>query len=456
MPEPGHRSPPSKRTSKAKNRILRIGLTGFDQGLSSVSNFAVGVAVARVAGVAALGEYSLAYAAWLIVAAMHRSLVTDPMAIENDVNRENAAFHVRVGLAAELTLGVASAVVFGIIGFVLLAAGQHAFGIAFVVFAPFLPFLVAQDYWRWIAFMNARPGKALTNDGVFDVVQAAVFVLLVVAGQRSDVMAIVAWGIGAVAGTFFGLRQFSVRLTIRGGYERLRLRWAMSKWLVASSAAASGASQAGTFLTAGLLGPVGTGGFRAASTLVSGPTNVLVQAGGSIGLPEAARGLDNRGWPGLRKTQRLVTIGGIISVAPIVLVVLLFSKQLMGLVYGHKFTPYWATADVMALSVFVSTFRLGAILSLKTTKQTRLLYHTTVVALISSLALTALLAAFYGVLGAAYAALASSAIVTLATCVLHWRHSRKEAERMYASLGPNAADERLAEASRVGYDTSVL
>jgi O-antigen/teichoic acid export membrane protein len=444
---------PVSSSRRARSRVVRIGLTGLDQGVSSLSNFAVGVAVARVAGVAALGEYSLAYAAWLIVAATHRSLITDPMAIENDVNKPDAGFHMRVGLAAELTLGVASTAVFGVVGFVLLAAGQHAFGIVFVSFAPWLPFLIAQDYWRWLAFMKATPGRALSNDAVFDVFQAAVFVLLVAAGQRSSVLAIVAWGSGAIVASLFGLWQFSVRPTMTGGVERIRTRWHLSKWLLASSTAASGATQAGTILVAALLGPAGTGGFRAASTLVSGPTNVLVQAGGSIGLPEASRGLHDRGWPGLRRIERVVTLGGVLSVGPIVVIVLIFSKQLMGIIYGQKFTSYASIADIVAISLLVSTFRLGAILALKTTKQTRLIYHTTVVALVSSLGLTALLASLFGVIGAAWAALGSAVIVTLQTVVLHWRHSRPEADRMWRSLNSGIGDDGPRQ---VGFDPSIL
>jgi O-antigen/teichoic acid export membrane protein len=456
MPEPVDSSANSESNRRrARARIVRIGVTGLDQGVSSLSNFAVGVAVARVAGVAALGEYSLAYAAWLIIAATHRSLITDPMAIENDVNKSDAVFHMRVGLAAELALGLASAALFGVVGFILLGAGQRAFGIVFVTFAPWLPFLLAQDYWRWVAFMKAKPGKALTNDVVFDVFQGGAFVVLVVAGERSAVLAIVAWGIGAVFGAFYGLWQFSVQPSIKGGVERIRVRWPLSKWLLASSTAASGSTQAGTILVAALLGPAGTGGFRAASTLVSGPTNVLVQAGGSIGLPEAARGLHNRGWPGLRRIQRLITLGGVVSVGPIVVIVLIFSKQLMGLIYGHKFIAYATTADIVALSLLVSAFRLGAILALKTTKQTRLIYHTTVVALVTSLGFTALLAPLFGVIGAAWAALASAVIVTAQTLVLHWRHSRPEAERMWKNLDLSPDGDRAAE-SPLGYDTSVL
>ncbi len=313
-----------------------MGLTGIDQGVSSLSNFAVGVAVARVAGVAALGAYTLAYASWLVVAAIHRSLITDPMAIETDVHQTDSAFHVKVGLAAELTLGAAAAAAFGVIGLVLLGMGQHAFGISFVTFAPFLPFLVAQDYWRWVAFMTAKPGKALINDTVFDIIQGLTFVLLVFAGERSSVLAVVAWGVGAVGGTLFGLWQFSVRPTLSGGLQRLRLRWGLSKWLVANSTIGAGSAQAVTILTAVILGPVGIGGLRAATSLVGGPCNVLLQAGGSIGLPEAARGLGERGWPGLRRVQRIITVAGIVSVGSIAIVVLVFAKRLLTLIYGSR------------------------------------------------------------------------------------------------------------------------
>ena len=56
---------------------MRAVITTLDQGVASCSNFAVGVAVARISGVAGLGAFSLAYAVWLFVASMHRSLVTE-------------------------------------------------------------------------------------------------------------------------------------------------------------------------------------------------------------------------------------------------------------------------------------------------------------------------------------------------------------------------------------------
>ena len=80
-------APEGAKAGAAGKRAL---LTTTDQAFSSASNFVVGVAVARIAGPQGLGGFALAYGFWLVLAAMHRSLVTDPMAIENDAVQPDA------------------------------------------------------------------------------------------------------------------------------------------------------------------------------------------------------------------------------------------------------------------------------------------------------------------------------------------------------------------------------
>jgi len=415
----------------------RFGLAATDQCVSSLSNFAVGVAVARLAGIAALGAYSLAYVMWLIVADVHRSLITDPMAIENDLHDPQAVRHVRIGLAAELSLGLSMALPFALGGAILLWTGQHAYGECFLALAPWLPLLLVQDYWRWVGFMKSRPGQALANDGVFDVVQALAFVLLFFAGVRSSVLAIEAWGLGALAGACFGLVQHSVLPTLRGGVGRIWHRWSMSKWLVGESATTWGASQAYLILAGAMLGPAALGGLKAAQSLVSGPSLVLLQAGGSVGLPEASRALKERGWPGLRRVQRVITGAGLLSVGLIGLVVVLFGRQLLEFLYGHQFGRFGHIADVLALSMFLGAMSLGAILSLKTTKLTKYLFRRGAIALVVSVVATVVLVPFFGLAGAAAAAVARASTSAVGCLTLHWRHSRRAAEQ----LGPDVRDE---------------
>jgi len=429
---------------KARKLSTRVGLTAIDQGLSSISNFAVGVAVARVAGVTGLGAFSLVYTMWLIAVSSHRALVTDPMAIEGDLRDPNAKGHVRAGLAAEIALGIASLVIFIATGVLLLALGQETFGYDFLAIAPWLPFLIIQDYWRWVGFMASQPGKALANDVVFDLVQFLCFGLLIGFGARSSALAISAWGLGAVAGAIYGLRQFSVAPTLQGGIARLRLRWSVSKWLVGTNAAGWGVSQCYIPLVAVFLGPAGLGGLKAASSLVTGPSLVLIQAGGSVGLPEASRGLKERGWPGLRRVQRSVTGAGVATMGLVLLIIVLFGQKLLEVIYGTQFGQFYTVAIVLALSYCIGTLALGAIISLKTVKHTHSLFRVNILSLPISVIATVILVPLFGILGAAYATLITCSFTAAGQCWEHFRCSRKAAESMMSS--PATAGSPISEA----------
>lgn len=437
------------RLTSMRGMSLRFGLTAVDQCVSSVSNFAVGVAVARLAGIAGFGGYSLVYAVWLVVAALHRSLVTDLMSIENDLHKPDASEQVRLGLAAELCLGFTAAVCFVATGVVLLAVGEHTFGICFLIIGPCLPFLLAQDYWRWVGFMKARPGSSLANDLVFLAVQFAAFGVLLAAGIHSLALAVGAWSLGAVAGAGYGFRQHRVAPRLRGGIERIRLRWRLSRWLVGIDVISSTQTQAFLFVTGAFLGPIGVAGLKSASNLVTGPSLVLLQAGGSIGLPEASKGLSERGWPGLRRVQRVVTGAGMTGVGLVALVVILFGHRLLVDVYGPAFGRFAGIADIVAAAILVQTLALGAILCLKVTRQAGRLFRVYLISFAASFLITVSLTPAFGVAGAAWAALISGGISAGGLLLLHLRNSRREAER----LGP--ASDAVAQPTPLGAEALV-
>jgi O-antigen/teichoic acid export membrane protein len=400
-------------------------LTTIDQGFSSASNFVVGVAVARIAGPAGLGGFSLAYGFWLILAALHRSLVTDPMAIENDVILPNAPARLRRGFASEVTLAIAAAICLLVVGIPLYVFGQKTFGLAMIAVVPWLPFLLVQDYWRWTGFMRREPGKALANDTVFNIVQAACFATVAVSGVHSVVLVIASWGAGAAAGAFYGLWQFKVRPTLREGIKGLRARWHMSKWLAGNSVLGWGASQASVLLAGFILGPAGLGALRAAQTLVQGPALVLIQAGGSIGLPEASRALLDRGWGGLRRVSIIVSAAGMASIALVGAVVVFMGGTLLRWTYGPEFSRYWPASELFAVGFLISTVGLGPILILKTTRNTRWLFRVQLATVIVSMASVSVLAVTKGVSGAAGAAIVTSA-ANLAGLLYFGRKARNQ------------------------------
>jgi O-antigen/teichoic acid export membrane protein len=412
----------------------RVAITTIDQAFASASNFAVGVVVAHIAGLAGLGAFAVAYTAWLALGTAHRALITDPMSIDNDAVHAGAKERLTAGVAAETALGLVAAAALVLVSIPLVFSGLHAFGIALLTLAPFLPFLLVQDYWRWVGFMQARPDRSLANDTVYNCVQALGIGVLIVAGARTPEVAIVAWGVGAAAGALYGLWQFSVRFTLRGGPEMIRSRWPMSKWLFAGGLASWGSAQAYPLLAGPGVGPIGLGGLKAAQNLMSGPTLVLIQAGGSIGLPEASRSLELGGWPRLRKVALWVSLAGLLSVGLVAALVFFEGGRILELVYGREFVKYTTTARIIAVAWLVQTLGLGPILVLKATKQARALFHIALTSVVAACILIPTFSFLWGVDGTAVALVVSAAVTAWVELVGYRRTARAFAADPYATF----------------------
>jgi len=396
-----------------------------DQAFASASNFVVGVVVARVAGPRGLGAFALAYACWVAINNVHRSLVTDPMAIHGDGLGADAALHIEHGFAAEISLGVSFSLLLAAVGAVVLACGERPYGVAILAVAPWITFLDLQDYWRWIGFMRGTPGKSLSNDGVFNCVQAVGLVVVIVAGLHSVTFIIAAWGLGALAGTLFGLRQYRVRPVFGGGVRTLRARWHMSKWLAGYTLTSLGATQLNLVAAAAILGPVGFGGMKAAQALVAGPTSVVINGTGSFGLPEASRALEDRGWRGMRRVTFLVSAAGFVCAALWGAVIVGAGDDLLRALYGSQFGGYGAAASLFALSLTIVTLTLGSSIALKAARRTRFLFSAEVMAQCTSVGAVIALALTFGVTGAAAASVLTSVVFLGALAVCRQRAKRE-------------------------------
>jgi O-antigen/teichoic acid export membrane protein len=406
----------------------RATTTMVDQCVASASNFSVGIVVARISGPAGLGAFSLAYTVWILLTSLQHSLITDPMAIMGDMRHEERDDFIRRGFAADVTLGVMAACIIAAVGVAFLSLGQHTFGVGLLSVAPWIVVLDLQDYWRWIGFMLGKPRKSLVNDLLFNAVQALAFGVVFVLGLHSVFAVVSAWGLGAAVAAVYGLRQFSVRPSISGGGAFLWCRWPTSRWLAGERAASWGGSQLYLIVAGAMLGPAALGGLKAAQGLVIGPTNVVINAGGSFGLPEATRQLAERGWSGMVRITRFVTGAGSAAAAACAIVVLLAAPTLLRVLYGPEFVTYASSARIFAVSIVVLSFGIGPILTLTATRRVVPLFIVQLARLAVSVALTWVLAATYGVTGVATANLVTCAVALVAMWVIQSR-TRRSVER---------------------------
>lgn len=383
----------------------RTVITFLDQSVSSISNFATGVVVARLSGAAEFGQYMLVLVIWLLAIGLHRALVTEPLIIKSREMDDHRAM-ISHGLSAEVVFASAVSVSVAVGGLTAMVAGASAGGLILASAPWFLPLLV-QDYWRGMAFQQRRPGLALINDVVFATVQALAILVVWLLGWRSAAFIISAWGVGATAGAALGMWWFREVSALSAGFRMLRSVWPLSRWMLADFLTGFAATQAYLFFAVLLLSDVDYGGFRAAFNLM-GPTVVILHAGANVGLPEAARRTDPSDLTDLRRFARQLSTVTSIFITAYGVLVALGGKQLLTFVYGSEFSRFAPLVALGAIQQILGVLVFGQAIALKAAGRMRRLWQVRLLAASASLTSMVLLVSWLGTIGSGWAGVATS------------------------------------------------
>ncbi|RAY11387.1 hypothetical protein DPM19_30655 [Actinomadura craniellae] len=272
-----------------------------DQALSSVTNVALTIVVAREVGPAGLGGFAVAYAAYLILVGLCRAVTCEPLLVRYDTGSWRAGAAAATGTA--LVAGTAGG--FGLLAVAAVLGGPA--GAALLPLALLLPGLLVKDAWRFVFVVAGRPGRALLNDGVWALGQAVALGWVVVAGRPSAGAFVAAWGLAALPAALFGAVQSGVwpaPLRARGW---LREHRDLLPGYTVDFAARMGGRQI-AFLTVGALaGLPALAAIRAAEVLF-GALNVVLQAVPMLAVPPAVAAW-RRSAAALRVLVRNLTAG---------------------------------------------------------------------------------------------------------------------------------------------------
>jgi O-antigen/teichoic acid export membrane protein len=322
-----------------------------DQAVSSLSNFAVGVVVARELGVAAFGIFSLAWVTYGVVLNVSRGLATDPLVVRfSGVSTEDWREATSRAAGTAIVVGGAFAVLSALAG---LAMGGTIGG-AFLALAVVAPGMLLQDAWRFAFFAAGQGHKAFLNDTVWAV---AMIPLLALAAIHSTVWGFVlAWGGAALLAAGYGLLQSGVVPHFSGVRDWLRTHRDLGSRYMVENVSNSGASQLRMYGLGAIAGLSDVGAIRGAELLL-GPFLALLMGVSLFAVPEAARVL--RQAPG-KLARFCLFIGGAQAAAAAAwgLLLLFVVPDSLGRLL---LADVWAPASQLILPVSLSVTAAGAV-----------------------------------------------------------------------------------------------
>lgn len=321
------------------------------QSLSSGTNFASGVLVARTLGPTQFGQFSIVFAIWLIALGFNRALIVQPhivraaglQAADADRNVARAAFLVLV------TGGLGGGMV--ILTSIALRANDSALWAGLAVFALFLPVLLIQDFVRLEAISRRRGSVAAISDASFAITLAVGFPLALSAGLTVG-SSLLVWGLGALVGALIGLALLGIRprpLSIRA--MDLRQVGRVGGWFALSTVLFSVGTQVTIVVMAASLGSAAVGGLRSAQSLFF-PIALLAMAAEMSLLPAASRSVHD-GRASLAGVLRRWGSGLLLVALVWSSIVVIGSELALGAVFGASFERFGDLLLPTALSVIV-------------------------------------------------------------------------------------------------------
>jgi O-antigen/teichoic acid export membrane protein len=286
--------PKTARRRGVVQSVRRLGWGVADQGISSLSNFALGLFVARSFGASNFGAFSLAYITYTVVLNAARGLATDPLVVRysGDVSGQGEAgsslrrWRRATSAAAGTALGVG--IVVGAVCIVVGLVLPDSVGPVFVALGFGLPGLALQDSWRFAFFACGRGTSAFINDLFWTVLLVLALVVMHVNGDGTAVRSMLAFGGTATLAAVLGAVQARVLPRPLRSQWWLRSHRQLSVRYLVENLSISGASQLRAYVLGAVAGLAAVGYVRA-SEILMGPFFVLLMGISQVAVPEASR-----------------------------------------------------------------------------------------------------------------------------------------------------------------------
>ena len=334
----------------------RLGWSVADQGISSLSNFVLGILVARSLDPESLGAFTLAYVTFAFVLSASRGTSTDPLLVRFS-GTEPPVWTRAVASAGGTALlnGVLAGALCVVVGLLL----PPDVGYGFIALGVWLPGILLQDSYRFAFFSVGKGSRALVNDLVWGVLQGAALVVLVVTDRLTVVTSLLTFGATATFAAAFGYLQCGV-----APRPLLARSWLVDhralggRYLVENLS--GGVARLLRMSWVGLVAGLAAVGLIRAADILAGPFVVLLAGVGQIAVPEAKQVLSNAPERFVRFCFWLASAQAFAAVMWGVFALVVFPLGLGELLLGENWNGARGLLLPVMLTLVLSCFVLGA------------------------------------------------------------------------------------------------
>lgn len=319
----------------AKQWKASIGFALFDQGMTSVANFALFIVAARVMPIDEFGNYSIAWAFSMLVVFAGTAVLVDPLPAITSIRRPSIR---RPLLAAAVRLSVVMGCALGALlaaGGLIAQAWSPTYAELLLCLAVASPLQLLQSTARRLCYLLRRESVAAASAAAYAAALIIGIGALWAAALFSASGLILLSGAASLAAAAVGVAAGCVPLSkVRAPLRKwlMKQSWHSGKWLAGSVVITSLSNFLILSITAVIFGPAASGVLRAVSVLFM-PIYQAASAMGSLLIPRIAEVGASSSASRLR-TVALQTVAGAAGLATVYsAVILVFGEDLLVLVY---------------------------------------------------------------------------------------------------------------------------
>jgi len=399
----------------------------------SAANFLSILLLARFMSAAEFGVFVLAHTGLLLMTNLQNALVTQPHNILGA--KREAGDYARFTGVLVLVQILASFVLCALIAMVGYIAWRYyaeTFGGVLMALAGAAMPWMAQEFVRRVLYTQNETRAAALNDVVSYGLQLLGIVALMFYGRENEItasLALFVFGASSFIAVLLGVWQLREHVSFgwRDGFrdrfsKTVAEVWGFGKWLVAQSITTWMGANGHAWVVGGMLGAQAVGLYRAAIHLVN-VINPLRQAAFSYLPSRGSVAFKTGGYDGLSAWVKRMSSWLFLPLFPVAFVLIVFPEQILGLVYGDKFSGQ-GLGIILALATvaqIIAFFRFPMEVAVLSIGSSRSLFYVNLLPVVLLATVGVALIASFGIVGVPLSGMVIGVVLLIATYVVYRR-----------------------------------